>query len=208
MCDTDYRFSTSLKIRIEPYQEYILSQDYYKANRLYNNVVRLVLRKIKQINRTRRYKNIVKLLTNKDTPSEKKKELYKEVKEIIKENKLTTYDLEKYMQKGNKQSFGKSIPSDVHTTLAKELSKAIEGALFKGTKIYYRKFGHTNTLSSKSAMRTIIYDKEANSFKYKKNVFKLKDIRCKDYYLKEALKNEIAICLSLIHISEPTRRPG
>lgn len=72
----DKRFVILEKIIIEEYQKYKLDKDYYKANRLYNNVVRYVKTKIKNIERSKRYKNIVKLLTDKNTPKEKKKEYY------------------------------------------------------------------------------------------------------------------------------------
>lgn len=190
----DKRFVISEKIIIEEYQKHKLDEDYYKANRLYNNVVRYVLTKIKQIQRTRQYKNIVKLLTSKDIPKEKKKELYQEIKDIIKENKLTQYDLEKYAKNGNLKAFEKSLMSQIVQVLVSELYKSIEGHFFKGTKIYYRKFGHTNTLSSKSNNCTILFNKGTNSFRYQKMLFKLKDVREKDYYLQEALENEIILC--------------
>lgn len=187
-------FVVSIKIKPEIHHKHKLNKDYYKANRLYNNVVRYVKNKIKDIEKTKQYKNIVKLLKNKNTPEKKKKELYKEIREIIKSNNLTQYDLEKYARIGNLKAYEKSLMSQMVQVLVSELYKSIENYFFKGTKIRYRKFGHTNTLSSKSADCTILFNKEDNSFRYQKMLFKLKDIRDKDYYLKEALENEVVLC--------------
>lgn len=190
----DKRFVVSEKIKIQDFQKHKLDKDYYKANRLYNNVVRYVKRKIKDIERTKRYRNIKKLLADKNTPKDKKSQLYKEIKDIIKKNNLTQYGLEKYAKLGNLRSFEKSLMSQMVQVLVAELYKSIEGYFFKGTKIYYRKAGHTNTLSSKSSNCTILFNKEDNSFKYQKILFDLKDIRQKDYYLQESLENDVVLC--------------
>lgn len=84
----DKRFVVSEKIKIQDFQKHKLDKDYYKANRLYNNVVRYVKRKIKDIERTKRYRNIKKLLADKNTPKDKKSQLYKEIKDIIKKKQL------------------------------------------------------------------------------------------------------------------------
>lgn len=194
MSDDKRCFVISVKIKTETYQEHKLNKDYYKANRLYNNIVRYVKNKIKDIEKTKQYKNIIALLKDKNTSKKKKKELYKEIKEIIKYNNLTQYDLAEYARIGNLKAFEKSLMSEMVRVLVSELYKSIESHFFKGTKIRYRKFGHTNTLSSKSPKWTIIYGKEDNSFRYQKMFFKLKDIRYKDYYLKEALDNEVVLC--------------
>lgn len=194
MSDDKKCFAVSIKIKTETYQEYKLNKDYYKANRLYNNVVRYVKNKIKDIEKTKQYKNIVALLKDKNASEKKKKELYKEIREIIKYNNLTQYDLEKYAKIGNLKAFEKSLMSQMVQVLVSELYKSIEGYFFKGTKIRYRKFGHTNTLSSKTANCTILFNRNSNSFRYQKMLFKLKDIRDKDYYLKEALDNEVVLC--------------
>lgn len=194
MQSEDKRFVISEKIIIEEHQKDKLDKDYYKANRLCNNVIRYAKNKIKDIEKTKQYKNIIILLKDKNTPKEKKKELYQEIKEIIEENNLTKYDLEKYAKAGNLKAFEKSLMAQMVQVLVSELYKSIESFFFKGTKIYYRKFGHTNTLSSKSKDCTILFDKEANSFRYQKMLFRLKDIREKDYYLQEALENEVVLC--------------
>lgn len=193
MSNNNARFVVSIKIKPEAYQIDMLEKGYFKCNRLYNNATRYVLRQVKQIKRTRKYQNIVKLL-KKDIDKDFKKSLYQEIKDLMIEYKVTKSDLEKYMKVGNKRAFCRSINSDVFQTLAKELYKSVESSLFKGTEIKYRKFGTTNTLSSKAKYSTIILNEDKKSFKYRKEVFKLKPIREKDYYLQEALKNEIAIC--------------
>lgn len=52
MSDDKKCFTVFIKIKTETYQEHKLNRDYYKANRLYNNVVRYVKRQVKQIERT------------------------------------------------------------------------------------------------------------------------------------------------------------
>lgn len=193
MSNDNTRFVVSIKIKPEPYQIDMLEKDYFKCNRLYNNATRYVLKQVKQIKKTRKYQNIVKLL-KKDIERDFKKALYQEIKDFMIECKITKNDLEKYMRVGNKKAFCRSVNSDVLQTLAKELYKSVESSLFRGTEIKYRKFGTTNTLSSKAKYRAIILNEDKKSFKYRKEVFKLKNIREKDYYLQEALENEIAIC--------------
>ncbi len=187
------RFVMFIKIETNKMQEDVLNHDYFKCNRLYNNGIRYAIRQVAQIKRTRQYKNIVKLL--KKTKEQKDRNLlYSEIKSLMKKHKITKTDLERYMKEGNKRAFNKTISSDVFQTLAKELYLSVESSLFKGTDIRYRKLGETNTLSSKAAKRTIIFNKENHSFKYKGLNFKLKDIRDKDYYAHEALENEIIFC--------------
>lgn len=187
------RFVMSIKIETNKMQEDVLNHDYFKCNRLYNNGARYAIRQVAQIKRTRQYKNIIKLL-KKTKEKEDKGPLYLEIKDLMVKHKITKSDLEKYMKEGNKKAFSKTISSDVFQTLAKELYLSVESSFFKGTDIKYRKFGETNTLSSKAAKRTIIFNKEKHSFKYKGLIFNLKDIRDKDYYAFEALKNEIILC--------------
>ena len=187
------RFTISIKIETNKMQEDVLNHDYLKCNRLYNNAVRYVIKQVEQIKRTKQYKNIIKLL-KKVKDKERRILLYSEIKSLMVKYKITKTDLEKYMKKGNEKAFNKTISSDVFQTLVKELYMSVESSLFKGTDIKYRKFGETNTLSSKAAKRTIIFNKKNHTFKYKGLVFKLKDIRDKDYYAFEALENEIILC--------------
>lgn len=193
MSSDNTRFVVSIKIKPEQHQIDMLEKDYFKCNRLYNNATRYVLRQVKQIKRTRRYKNIVEFL-KKDIDKDFKKSLYQEIKNFMAEYKITKSDLEKHMKAGNRKAFCKSIKSQIFQTLAKELYKSVESSLFKGTEIKYRKFGTTDTLSSKSSNCTILFNKKDHNFKYNGKVFKLKPIREKDYYLQEALENEVAIC--------------
>ncbi len=193
MSNDNARFVVSIKIKPELYQIDMLEKDYFKCNRLYNNATRYVLKQVKQIKRTRKYQDIVKLL-KKDINKDFKKSLYQEIKNLMIEYKITKSDLEKHMKVGNKKAFYKSIKAQVFQTLAKELYKSVESSLFKGTEIKYRKFGTTDSLSSKSSNCTIIFNKENHNFKYNGKTFKLKPIREKDYYLQEALENEVAIC--------------
>lgn len=193
MSNDNTRFVVSIKIKPEPYQIDMLEKDYFKCNRLYNNATRYVLRQVKQIKRTRKYQNIVKFL-KKDIEKDFKKFLYQEIKDLMIEYKITKSDLEKYMKVGNKKAFCRSIKAQVFQTLAKELYKSVESSLFKGTEIKYRKFGTTDSISSKSSSCTIIFNKKDHNFKYNGQTFKLKPIRKKDYYLQEALESEVAIC--------------
>ena len=48
--------------------------------------------------------------------------------------------------------------------------------------------------SSKTANCTILYSKDKNIFKYNKKIFRLKDIRNKDYYAYEAMEDKISNC--------------
>ena len=187
------RFVMSIKIETNKMQEDVLNHDYFKCNRLYNNGARYTIKQVAQIKRTRQYKNIIKLL-KKTKEKEDRGPLYLEIKDLMVKHKITKSDIEKYMKEGNKKAFSKTISSDVFQTLAKELYLSAESSLFKGTDISYRKFGETNTLSSKAAKRTIIFNKDNHSFKYKGLVFKLKAIRDKDYYAHEALENEVIFC--------------
>lgn len=193
MSNDNARFVVSIKIKPEPYQIDMLEKDYFKCNRLYNNTTRYVLKQVKQIKRTRKYQNVVKFL-KKDIEKDFKKSLYQEIKDLMIEYKITKSDLEKYMKVGNKRAFCRSIKAQVFQTLAKELYKSVESSLFKGTEIKYRKFGTTDSISSKSSNCTIIFNKKDHNFKYNGQTFKLKNIREKDYYLQEALESEVAIC--------------
>ena len=79
MCDDNKRFVVSIKIKPEVYQKHKLNKDYYKANRLYNNIVRYVKNKIKDIEKTNQYKNIVKLLKDKKKPKKKRNKNIKDL---------------------------------------------------------------------------------------------------------------------------------
>lgn len=187
------RYILELKINIEPYQKDILNKEYYKCNRLYNNGVRYAIRQINQLKRTKKYKSIIKDLKNTDD-KEKRKFLYNELKSLEEKYALTKTDIEKYMKVGNKKAFGKSIKAQIFQSLAKELYLSINSSIYKGTNIEFRKHGATNTLSSKTANCTILYSKDKNIFKYNKKIFRLKDIRNKDYYAYEAMEDKISNC--------------
>ena len=83
MSDDKRCFVVSIKIKTDAYQEHKLNKDYYKANRLYNNVVRYVKNKIKDIEKTKQYKNIVALLKDKNTSENKKKSYIKRLEKLL-----------------------------------------------------------------------------------------------------------------------------
>lgn len=188
------RFIVEFKINIEPYQEDILNKDYYKCNRLYNNAARYAIKQINQLKRTKKYKKAVEGL-KKCKDKKAKQPFYKDLKDLEEQYSLTKSNIEKYMKAGNKRAFGGTIKAQVFQSLAKELYLAINSSIYKGTDLKYRKYGSTNTLSSKSANCTILYDKDKNIFRYNNNIYRLKDIRPKDYYAYEAIDNDISYCM-------------
>ena len=186
-------FILEFKINIEPYQKDILDKEYCKCNRLYNNAARYAIKQINQLKRTKKYKLIIENF-KKAKDKKERKPFYDELKKLEEEYKLTRPDIEKYMKIGNKKAFNKSIKAQIFQSLAKELYLAINSSIYKGTDLKYRKYGSTNTLSSKSANCTILYNKDKNIFKYDKKIFRLKDIRKRDCYVYEAKENEISNC--------------
>lgn len=111
----------------------------------------------------------------------------------MKNYKLTEYDIHMFMGKQKVSAFANGIGINIVQKLGSNLYSAIKKAVFKGTKIHYRKRGQTTSFEDKRANSGIIYNNDG-TVKIMGKVMQLKPIRVKDHYLQEAMCNKIKYC--------------
>ena len=138
-------------------------------------------------------KNIKELKDLIKTLTENKKEYSEKLKEIRLNYGLSKNSLEKYINVQRNKSFQGTL--DVHTTqkIAFRVWKSAEDVIFGDGKRFHYKHNDLDSIESKSNESGIRFDKDTLCLKFKNLVIPVR-ARKNDKYLKEALKNEIALC--------------
>ena len=113
---------------------------------------------------------------------------------IMKKYKLTEYDIHSYLGYEKVNAFEGAIGINIVQKLGSELYESIKKAVFRKTKIHYRKKGQTDCLSEKKANSGIIYKENKGVVYFKGRNIKLKPIRKTDTYMMEALSHKVKYC--------------
>ena len=172
--------------------EFFLEKKFQICEKIYNTAVKYYKKQINELYKDVWYIQCLHKFKNSKTEEEKK--LWSnEIFVCMSAYNLTEYDIHMFMGKQKVSNFSKSIGINIVQKLGTNLYSAIKKAVFKGTKIHYRKRGQTNSFEDKKAKSGIIYNTKG-TVKIMGKVMKLKSIRENDVYLQEAMCHKIKYC--------------
>ena len=126
------------------------------------------------------------------------KEQWNIVHNLAKQYELTDYAVQDYLKATMQLSYKDSLHTHIVQKLGKDLYKGIKKCIVAPDRIlHYRKLGETVSFENKTNNTGIRYNKGLDVVEFGKNFkmqFRLKTIRQKDIYLKEAMLNKVKYC--------------
>lgn len=106
---------------------------------------------------------------------------------------LSEYALHAWLGAGRVRSYGSSIGANIVQKIGTGLYTGVKKALF-GKKLHYRKWTDCRSFEDKSPKTGIIYHRESGTVTVMGREMRLKPVRDKDYYLKEAMGHRVKYC--------------
>lgn len=150
----------TLPLLTEPYQEHILEKRFSIMTRLRDNLVYKELRKLKNIQRTRTYQELIRQIG--ETPKEKRKALYKQRQKLLRDAGFSEFQFKDDITPMQKH-FADHIAAQIAHKTASDVWRAFEKTLYgNGKKVHTRR--------SKPLM-SIACQKINNGMSYKDNIF-------------------------------------
>ena len=126
------------------------------------------------------------------------KEEWDIVHNLAKQYELTDYAVQDYLKATMHLFYKDSLHTHIVQKLGKDLYKGIKKCIVAPDRIlHYRKLGETVSFENKTNNTGIRYNKKLDVVEFGKNFkmqFRLKTIRQKDVYLKEAMLNKVKYC--------------
>ncbi len=183
-------FVVTRRLILEPWQYDRLEKKMDAANRLYNAAVKHCLFILGKMREDEDYKTA---LADYREPG-KKAAAKKRLNEIREAYGLTEYGIHAYIGEGYRRSYKGCLGINIVQKLGTELSKAVDGAIFKETKIRFRKRGETVSFEDKKSDSGIIYKPEDDAVYIKGQRYRIKPVRKSDRYMAEAMTHRVKYC--------------
>lgn len=140
-------FIVEFPLKAEKYQEDILNKRFELARKIYNSLVNITQKRYKEMIKTKRYRNLIDLLTG-NKKSDKK--IWKQINEIRKQYSMSEYSFHKDVKMMQKH-FKDNIDSFTAQKIATALWKSYDKLFFEnGKKVYFKRYGELNSLEGKS----------------------------------------------------------
>ena len=140
-------FIVEFPLKTEKYQEDILNKRFELARKIYNSLVNITQKRYKEMIKTKRYRNLIDLLTG-NKKSDKK--IWKQINEIRKQYSMSEYSFHKDVKMMQKH-FKDNIDSFTAQKIATALWKSYDKLFFEnGKKVYFKRYGELNSLEGKS----------------------------------------------------------
>lgn len=146
-------FIVEFPLKAEKYQEDILNKRFEIGRQIYNSLVNVTQKCYKEMIKTRKYRNLISLLTG-DKKSDE--ETWKQINIIRKQYGMSEYSFYKdvkMMQKHFKDNIDSLTARKIATVLWKSYDKLFFG---NGKKVYFKRYGELNSLEgtlNKSGIR-------------------------------------------------------
>lgn len=158
----------TLPLLTEPWQEHIIEKRFKIIEHLKNQLISIELRKLKKLQRTKAYKNLIKQIES--VPKSERTALYKERNKMLKDAGFSQYTFMDDMA-GKKSLMQKHFESHINVQIAHKAAidvwSSFEKFLFgSGQMIHYQKRGTLKSIASKSPKNGMHYFPESNTFKW------------------------------------------
>lgn len=139
----------TLPLLTEKYQEDILEKRFHILEHLENSLIGYELRKLKNLERTKAYKNLIQEIEN--TPKNKRTSLYRQKKEMLKNAGFTEYQFKDDITPMQKH-FVEHIATHVAHRCASDVWRAFDKYLFgAGKKIHFKRKGTLSSAANQTA---------------------------------------------------------
>ena len=158
----------TLPLLTEPWQEHIIEKRFKIIEHLKNQLISIELRKLKNIQRTKAYKNLIKQIES--VPKSERTALYKERNKMLKDAGFSQYTFMDDMA-GKKSLMQKHFESHINVQIAHKAAidvwSSFEKFLFgTGQIVHYQKRGTLSSVASKSPKTGMFYYSDENIFKW------------------------------------------
>lgn len=174
---TTSSYVVTRRIYTEPWQADYINKKMDLGNRIYNNAVRHFKPIVAELRQDVWFrKNLALWKGCDDSGKELKKSCAAEISCCIVAYGLNEFDIHKYMGDGKRQSCPNGIGINIVQKLGTALSQSIRKAIFAGTEVHFRKYGHINSLEDKTATTGIIYKPESGTVSFMGMKLRLKPV--------------------------------
>ncbi|WP_349763516.1 transposase [Fusobacterium sp. SYSU M8D902] len=177
-------------LRVEKYQKDILEKRFSIGRDIYNSLLNRMNKRYKEMIKTKVYREILEEISQAEG-SKEKKNLYKRLETIRKENGFNEYSFHKEVKEMQKY-FKKNIDSFTAQKIATQVWRAFEKVMYgNGEKIHFKRVEDFKSLEGKS---------NGTGIRYIDGYIDWKGLRLKvlvdenNHYEQEAMKSEIAYC--------------
>lgn len=187
----------TLPLQTEIWQEHIIEKRFAIMEHLKNQLIAKELRRLKNLERTKEYRNLIDEINN--TPKEKRKALFSKRRKLLKDNGFSEYDFKDDIAGKNslmQKHFIEHIATQIAHKLASDVWRSFDKFLFgNGRFIHFSKRG---------SLRSVASQKNGNGMTYKNGYFiwsggqsknkiilKIKVTPPKNEYEKEMLSKKI-----------------
>lgn len=158
----------TLPLLTEPWQEHIIEKRFKIIEHLKNQLISIELRKLKNLQRTKAYKNLMKRIES--VPKSERTALYKERNKMLEGKGFSQYTFMDDMA-GKKSLMQKHFESHINVQIAHKAAidvwSSFEKFLFgSGQMIHYQKRGTLSSVASKSPKTGMFYYPDENIFKW------------------------------------------
>lgn len=161
MAEDSGRCVLTLPLLTEPYQEHILEKRFRIAEHLQNSLIAKELRKLKQVERTREYRELMEQI--RETPTEKQKPLWRKRNQILKQAGFSEYAFKDDMTPMQKH-FVEHFAAQISHKLASDVWNSFQKCLFGS--------GHEVHFKRRGSLASIANQKAGNGMVFKDGVFK------------------------------------
>lgn len=186
-------FIAERRIYLEPFQYDYLERRMRICNKIYNTAVKHYAKAVELLREDLWYKKALSRFRASKT-EEESREWSTELFACMEAYGLTEYGIHEYVGYQKKHAFNGSINIDAVQKLGTNLYAAVKKAVFSNTTIRFRKFGQTSSFEGKKATSAIIFNKAKDTVRVFGLELKLKPIRDKDTYLREAMEHKVKYC--------------
>lgn len=187
----------TLPLQTEIWQEHIIEKRFAIMEHLKNQLIAKELRRLKNLERTKEYRNLIDEINN--TPKEKRKTLFSKRRKLLKDSGFSEYDFKDDIAGKNslmQKHFIEHIATQIAHKLASDVWRSFDKFLFgNGRFIHFSKRG---------SLRSVASQKNGNGMTYKNGYFiwsggqsknkiilKIKVTPPKNEYEKEMLSKKI-----------------
>lgn len=158
----------TLPLLTELWQEHIIEKRFKIIEHLKNQLISIELRKLKKLQRTKAYKNLIKQIES--VPKSERTALYKERNKMLKDAGFSQYAFMDDMA-GKKSLMQKHFESHINVQIAHKAAidvwSSFEKFLFgTGQIVHYQKRGTLSSVASKSPKTGMFYYSDENIFKW------------------------------------------
>ena len=152
----DGRCVLTLPLFVEPYQEHILEKRFKILEHLHNNLVAYELRKLKNLQRTRAYRELEQQI--RETPRDKRATLYRQRQKMLRDAGFSEFAFKDDVTPMQKH-FVEHIATHVAHRLASDVWRAFEKHLYHGAKkVHFKRRGTLMSAANQKAGTSMSYD--------------------------------------------------